>query len=215
MLAHRKTTVLDSGVFPILKIENFLSDSEYEEIKEEVKKQVLRLKDPDSTVSKDFYKLHLTKGKIRDIIDKNLFDKNMMDIYANIPETAFKLIPSSTHHETEITVYDHRGSYTWHEDCKGSRIANYVLMIDLGMKFEGGHTQFSNTGESDTSVFSALNEVSLDIKPKGNQLIIMPTWVLHKVTQIKPLSKNLLHTRITVNGHIAFEEMKFGGWQLE
>ena len=77
------------------------------------------------------------------------------------------------------------------------------------MKFDGGHTQISNVG------FDTLGErvlfdsgldidVAIDIEPKGNQLIMMPMWVTHRVTRVKMKSKKLIDGRITVNGHIGF-----------
>ena len=39
----RKVTILDSGQFPVLRIENFLSDDEYDIVKKDVKNEVLKL----------------------------------------------------------------------------------------------------------------------------------------------------------------------------
>ncbi len=41
-------------------------------------------------------------------------------------------------------------------------------------------------------------------KPKGNQLIVMPMWVTHRVSPVKTKTENLENSRITINGHIEF-----------
>ena len=215
----REVTILDSNVFPILKIENFLSNSEYTKIKEEVKTQVEELdymiddnKKPSQDTDRDYHRLFLdelyyedrSKSNTLSIMERNLFDDQMKGIYASLPETAFKLIQFSTTLETQLTVYKNLASYGWHNDNNQSRIINYVLMIDLGMKFEGGHTQLSNRQETSKEQNIRLTdvEVALDIEPKGNQLIMMPMWVTHRVTPIKTNTDNLLDSRITINGHI-------------
>ena len=224
---NRKVSIIDSGVFPILKIENFLSDTEYKEIQDEVKKEVLNLDglfdkgmvaDKRYSINgKDFVRVDLdtkymkdrTKSRILTIIQKDIFNDEMFEIYNTVPETSYKLIKESTNHETELTVYKDKSTYNWHIDDIQRRMINFILMIDLGMKFDGGHTQISNVG------FDTLGErilfdggldidVAIDIEPKGNQLIMMPMWVTHRVTQVKMKSKNLIDGRITVNGHIGY-----------
>ena len=224
---NRKVSIIDSGVFPILKIENFLSDTEYKEIQDDVKKEVSNLDGlldkgmladiRYSINGKDFARVDLdikymkdrTKSRILTIIQNSIFNNEMYDIYNTLPETSYKLIKESTNHETELTVYKDKSAYNWHIDDIQRRMINFVLMIDLGMKFDGGHTQISNVG------FDTLGErilfdggldidVEIDIEPKGNQLIMMPMWVTHRVTQVKMKSKNLTDGRITVNGHIGY-----------
>jgi Rps23 Pro-64 3,4-dihydroxylase Tpa1-like proline 4-hydroxylase len=221
---NRKVTVLDSGQFPILKIENFLSDTDYNSIKEEVKKYIIELEDmiddvkPTQDTDRDYHRLYLDevyqgedrkKSDILRIIESNLSDKQMNDIYRSLPETAFKLIPFSKILETQLTVYKDLASYGWHNDHNRFRIINYILMIDLGMKFEGGHTQVSNKQETKEDQNKRIidAEVALNIEPKGNQLIMMPMWVTHRVTPIKMNGYNLSDSRITVNGHIAMRGM--------
>jgi Rps23 Pro-64 3,4-dihydroxylase Tpa1-like proline 4-hydroxylase len=224
---NRKVSILDSGIFPILKIENFLSDTEYKEIQDETKKEVLNLnglldkgmvEDTRYSINgKDFARVDLdtkymkdrTESRILTIIQNSIFNNEMFDIYNTVPETSYKLIKESTNHETELTVYKDKSAYNWHQDDIQRRVINFVLMIDHGMKFDGGHTQISNVG------FDTLGErvlfdsgldidVAIDIEPKGNQLIMMPMWVTHRVTRVKMKSKKLIDGRITVNGHIGF-----------
>lgn len=216
-MSNKKVSVLDSGVFPILKIENFLPEDEYEEVKKEVKSKIKELDTmikggwkPKFDEGRNFYRLYLdniykedrSKSKILLAIEKNLFSKDMMEVFSSMPETAFRMIPFTTTYQTDLTVYTNDDGYSWHNDVGLSRIANYVLMIDLGMKFEGGHTQISN------SKYEWLKEnnidVDIDIKPKGNQLIVMPMWVTHRVSPIKTKTENLENSRITINGHIGF-----------
>ena len=233
----RKVTILDSGQFPVLRIENFLSDDEYDIVKKDVKNEVLKLEnmvkggienEVPATNGKNYNRIYLdsiygkdrTKSKTLMIITKNLFNPEMFDIYNDIPETAFKLLRDTTTHETEITVYKDKSVYGWHTDVVGRRVVNYVLMIDLGMKFDGGHTQLSNTqydSLSERTLFEGGLDIDaeLDIEPKGNQLIIMPMWVMHRVTAIKMKSDNMLDGRITVNGHVGFIPDKKDVWDIE
>jgi len=225
---NRKVIILDSGVFPILKIENFLSDADYQTVKKEVKDEVIKLEkmiksgmrdDPVGTSGGRYfnrvyldslYKEDRKKSKTLTIVQQNLFSNEMLDIYDSVPETAYQLLKDSTNHETAITVYKDKSAYSWHHDVVGRRVVNYVLMIDLGMKFEGGHTQTSNylwnPMDERTLFDGGLDlDAELDIEPKGNQLIVMPMWVTHRVTPVKMKSKNMLDGRITVNGHIGFK----------
>ena len=232
-----KVSILNSGVFPILRIENFLSEAEYEEVKQDVKNEVLTLKNKikggiehevPATNGKTYNRIYLdsiygkdrTKSKTLMIVQRNLFNDEMFDIYNDVPETAFKLLRDTTTHETEITVYKDKSVYGWHTDAVGRRVVNYVLMIDLGMKFDGGHTQLSNTqydSLSERTLFEGGLDIDpdIDVAPKGNQLIIMPMWVMHRVTGIKMKSDNLLDGRITVNGHIGFIPDKKDVWDIE
>jgi len=176
--------------------------------------------DPAGMNGKDYHRVYLDalydedrrKSETLSIMERNIFSKDMLDIYNEIPETAYKLIKDSVNHETEITVYHDGAKYNWHNDDDNGRIVNFVLMIDLGMKFEGGHTHISNT-EFDSLGERVLYEggldldAEIDIEPKGNQLIIMPMWVTHRVTPVKLKSKNLTDGRITVNGHIGIKKI--------
>ena len=212
----RKITVLQSGLYPVLKVENFLPQNEYEEVKAEALNLVLFAREEDLR-GRDYHRLYLDnvhkqnrdQSKILTLCAKNLFDRQMVETYDSIQDTSFKLIPQSTAHETQLTMYKNSSKYSWHHDATDMRVANWVLMIDLGMEFEGGHTQLSNERFDDYGNRELLDgnmdlPVALDIKPKGNQLVIMPMWVTHRVTPIKMQSKELSKGRITVNGHIGF-----------
>jgi len=225
-----KVNILDSGVFPILRIENFLSDVDYQVVKKDVKSEVMKLQelkdsgtknDPlDDMSGRDYNRVYIdalygkdrSKSETLMIIDKNLFSDEMLDIYNSIPETSYRLIKDSVNHETEITIYGDESKYNWHNDSLYSRIINFVLIIDLGMKFEGGHTHITNT-EFDSIGERALYEggldldADIDIEPKGNQLVMMPMWVTHRVTPIKMKSTKMIEGRITVNGHIGMKNI--------
>ena len=218
---ERKITVLDSGIFPILKVENFLAENEYEDIKNEIRQICVASSSDGHGLNKSiredsreykriyldtFYGQDPTKSKILTVVGKNLFDAKMLETYDDIQETAYKTLSHSTAHETQLTIYLDNCSYNWHTDNDSGRIVNYVLIVDMGMKFDGGHTQISNEpADGEKNFLAGLDkDVVLDIKPKGNQLIIMPAWVSHRVTRIIMKSKELLDGRITINGHIGF-----------
>ena len=65
-MSNKNVSVLDSGVFPILKIENFLPEDEYEEVKKEVKSKIKELDTmikggwkPKFDEGRNFYRLYL------------------------------------------------------------------------------------------------------------------------------------------------------------
>jgi len=214
---HRKVSVLNSGVFPILKVENFLLDYEEEELKQEIRNLLLFANNEGNLIGRDYHRVYLdafwknnrNQSKILTTMDKHIFSDYMYQHYIKLPESAFKLIPSSTAHETQLTLYKNNSKYNWHIDDDNLRIINFVYMVDMGMKFTGGHTQISNDdyrfhGDLSGILGNVDTEVALDIKPKGNQLIMMPMWVMHRVTPVKMQSTQLTDGRITINGHIGF-----------
>ena len=219
---ERKITVLDSGVFPILKVENFLTETEYADIKNEVRTiACMQKKDMahHATFGRDYRRVYLdplfganrAKSKILAHISKNLFENKMLEVYDSIKETAFKLLHSTTNHETQLTFYHNNCEYNWHNDNDQMRLVNFVFMVDMGMKFEGGHTLISNSKWEEKNFLAGVDiPVALDIEPKGNQLIIMPCWVTHSVTKTKMKTKGILDGRITVNGHIGFRNFQEG-----
>lgn len=215
---HRKVTILDSGLFPVLKVENFLTEAEYDAVKKEIYHTILLPENESEFQGRDYERVYLDKlwnnnrkqSQILTIMEKRLFEDYMLQIYVKIPESAFHLIPQSTNHETQLSLYKNNSMYNWHIDDDNLRVANFVLMIDMGMKFTGGHTQLSNEdyrakGDLAGIIGNVDFEVDLDIKPKGNQLIIMPMWVTHRVTPVKMQSTELTDGRITINGHIGFK----------
>jgi len=214
---ERKITVLDTGIFPILKVENFLTETQYNDIKNEIRKICWLTKKNTDIHGRDYKRIYLDDlygasrkdSKILTVMSETLFDDKMLEVYNTIQETAFKIIKYTTKHESQLTFYYNDCEYKWHVDDISMRLVNYVLMIDMGMKFDGGHTLISNEQHEEKNFLSGVDmPIALDIKPKGNQLLIMPCWITHSVSQIKMKSNNLLDGRITVNGHIGFRDFK-------
>ena len=137
---ERKITVLDTGLTKVLKIENFLPEKEYQEVKEECRNLLLfttetdfRGRDYSRVYLDDFYENSRNTSKILTHMGKGLFEEKALAVYRSIPETAFKTLPMTTAHETQLTVYRDGAKYNWHTDETHGRMGNYVLMIDLRM----------------------------------------------------------------------------------
>ena len=82
-------------------------------------------------------------------------------------------------------------------------ISDDDLYIDIDSDFTGGENQISNDeyiiGNDNTPY-----NVDISTKPKDNMLIIMPSWVTHRVSPVFCKSKDKLKGRITINGHIGY-----------
>jgi|APSaa5957512535_1039671.scaffolds.fasta_scaffold10315_2 hypothetical protein len=145
------------------------------------------------------------KSKILKILSGKLFSQ---ELYNKFPidddEPLLRLIPFSNRHETQYTVYDKGGEYTWHidSDLPHNRIANYIYYINDD--FVGGELELSFQRDIIMVVDDNQDNydeplVSLTITPKKNTLVVIPSDMLHRV---KPITKG---KRRTINGHIGFK----------
>ena len=100
--------------------------------------------------------------------------------------------------EIQWTKYKTGGEqrYTWHVDTAHQRLLNYICyMTD---DFEGGETQIAieheyNKPDDKLDEYQVLHTV----EPKQGRLLIMPSWLIHRVLPTKKGGD-----RITLNGHI-------------
>jgi Rps23 Pro-64 3,4-dihydroxylase Tpa1-like proline 4-hydroxylase len=198
--------------FPILKIKNFIAKDELVKIKDEIvrlsadmKREEFVIREYDRVYLDDYYENDRNKSNILKNIEYNLFTDEIKKIYSSINETSFKLIPTTTKHETQLTIYGDGGEYRWHVDATDLRIVNWILFIDINSDFIGGENEISNDAY-DEDMLEAYHEKNSDIKTKheDNVLIMMPCWVTHRVAPVFCKSKDILKGRISINGHIGY-----------
>ena len=199
--------------FPILKVNGFLSEKDLSLAKDEVIKLSSEAQHAKGHMTREYERVFVDRvylgnrenSDILQIIQKNLFSEEMKEIYSSIRDTSFKLIPNSSYHETQITFYKNENSYDWHTDEVLSRVINWVLYIDIDSDFTGGENEISNDEhmpDSDTKPYN----VDISTKPKDNLLLLMPSWVTHRVVPVFCKHDDKLRGRITINGHIGFAQ---------
>jgi len=105
--------------------------------------------------------------------------------------------------EVQVTVYEEGDFYRWHIDHSGitadehlRRILNFILYVKVPE--EGGELQLSSDfDQMEGCDYDCDHTIGMSIKPKKNMLVIVPSWIPHKVTSI------IKGNRVTINGHIA------------
>ena len=194
-----------SGKFPILKVDDFLHKESLFHVKNEIKnihihtkRQIDKLRSYRRLYLDEYFK-NRYDSYILTTIDQVLFSEEMKNIYNSTYDTAFRLLPKSTYHETQLTIYGNNHDYGWHVDDIDSRLVNWVLFINIDSDFTGGNNEISYNELNDNPTPDIIT------KPIDNTLIIMPCWVTHRVTPIKCDSSDILKGRITINGHIGFK----------
>lgn len=198
--------------FPILKVDGFLSDLELRLCKDEIvnieseaKYTEEEIREYDRVFLDEKYRGHREQSDILRVVSEKLFSPEMIDIYNSIKDTSFKLIEGSSRHETQLTFYSNKHSYEWHTDAMLNRVINWVLYIDIDGDFTGGENQISNDDFNEGERNHPYN-VYISTPPKDNMLIMMPSWITHRVAPVFCKHKSKLRSRITINGHIGFAQ---------
>ena len=203
--------IINKCDFPILKVNNFISDDLML-----IKKEIIKLsaetyntnlitREYDRVYLDYYYENDRTQSDILKITTKYLFSSEMTDIYRSIKEGAFKLIEYSSQHESQLTFYGDKHGYEWHQDIEARWFINWILYIDIDSDFTGGENQISNDELSLGNDNTPYN-IDISTKPKDNMLIMMPSWVTHRVAPVFCKSKDKLKSRITINGHIGYSK---------
>ena len=209
--------IINKCDFPILNINNFTSNDDLKLIKKEIIKLVTETNDsnvsgyfPDDKLVKfdrvfldDYYINDRTQSDILNIVSKYMFSREMMDLCSSLKDGAFKNIEHTNHHESKLTFYGNNHVYEWHNDIKYGRLINWILYVDIDSDFTGGENQISN--DDLTENYSDNYNIDISTKPKDNMLIMMPSWVTHRVAPVFCKSKDKLKGRITINGHIGYK----------
>lgn len=101
-------------------------------------------------------------------------------------------------YELQFTRYlsGKNNRYEWHVDTVGSRLLNWIYY--LNDDFEGGETEIA---VEDEFIWEReerhKHNVFKKFKPTKNSLLIMPSWLIHRV---KPVLNGA--NRQTLNGHV-------------
>jgi Rps23 Pro-64 3,4-dihydroxylase Tpa1-like proline 4-hydroxylase len=204
--------IINKCDFPVLKINNFITKTDLKLIKKEIIKLACNAEQKlendsfdvplvkfDRVFLDDYYKNDRTQSNILNIVSKYMFSREMVDLCSSIKDGSFKHIKNSTRHESQLTFYGDKHIYEWHNDINHGRLINWILYVDIDSNFTGGENQISND-EIEKNTYN----IDISTKPKDNMLIMMPSWVTHRVAPVFCKSKDKLKGRITVNGHIGY-----------
>lgn len=107
--------------------------------------------------------------------------------------------------DLQVTSYGEGSRYTWHTDhLVRGRTHNFILYMTGPTTFDGGELEISyREPPLHTTEVGALRP-DLVVTPAPNRLAIMPSHLLHRVTEVRCKSDEpaLWETRVTVNGHL-------------
>ena len=163
----------------------------------------------------NYYKDFRDISYILNLISKKLFSDKIYQKSFKINDSSFILLRKSTKHETQVTSYGNNDGYNWHIDNDDSdkieswngRILNYIIYLnDKG--FSGGNLEIINEYPSDGDVLCSKykkdHKADYIIKPKNGRLVIMPSYLIHRVTKINNSNSDFMNRRLTINGHVGF-----------
>lgn len=186
----------------ILLLDNFLSDDQISLVKKSIIKDVDYILDDPNILKGAKYKRIFLDGlynnrryesSILRIMDNELFSSRVLKETRDMDSYPFSTLPFTTHHETQLTVYENGGRYSMHRDNNYGRLLSFILPIIMDTKkYEGGELHLIH------------NRKPILITPKHNQLILFSGHLYHKVLPIKTETDNLLDGRIVINGHIGY-----------
>jgi len=193
----------------IMILDNLFSQSGYEYIRnvclEELKKSKKEFKEMDEMKDEIDVRKYNNRFYPKNDHFLTFLMGNTLFGYEKILETAKNLQDFSwglynrkaltTKYEVQVTHYIENDHYGWHSDLTNGRLFNYIYYVTEPQ--EGGELQISNTNAIEKDEFKTKEfNIIQTIEPKKNRLVIMPSWIIHRV---KPINKG---NRITLNGHI-------------
>ena len=135
---------------------------------------------------------------ISNIIEKMLWSKKVTEPASKFGDLSWKwfVCRFALGFEVQVTSYKLKNHYKWHVDHADGdgRILNYILYMT---EVDGGELEVCDitTLKIGTKAGDKYHK-TISIKPKKNRLVIIPTWIIHRVNPVKT------GNRITINGHI-------------
>ena len=136
---------------------------------------------------------HYVTNLIRDF----LYGEKLLKLTENLGDFAWICFNNrfTKTFELQVTEYLKNNKYDWHTDFElmRMRMLNYIFYLT---EPEGGELQISNEVLNSFNFEKQEFNIYKSIKPKINRLVIMPSWLAHRVTPI------ISGKRLTVNGHI-------------
>lgn len=191
----------------ILLIDDFLPDSEMEQVKEEIKKLVDDGKlvkssgqehtgFPNTSYDRSYPYEDNPNSPIIKIIEKYLFSPDFISEIEKFNSYPMVSLGKTDFNEVQITAYGDKYRYDWHRDNGFYRTLSYVLPVNfIENSFTGGETRIIH------------NKKTLSIKPIHNRLLLFSSHLLHDVKELKindEFKENKLAKRFVVNGHIGY-----------
>ena len=190
--------------------ENFLSPAEFEACVDEVlrNKQKFERHDWDG---KSFGRLYITEAShLTETISKKLFSAELINEVYRHHDLTWQWYRMANNVEFQVTSYGNGDSYGWHTDHGIHvspfipRVANFVLYLTEG--FKGGELRVSDELCLPFKHVPRQRPIlnSYLIEPKKNRLVIMPSYVFHRVEEVvvEDGKVDLMDTRVTINGHM-------------
>lgn len=197
----------------ILIVDHFLDKPVFDTCQEEIKKNKDLLLSDNRYKSVSFSRYYPEVNTlIPNVIDDNLFSPKIHSLIENFHDGYWKLFNErlATGFEVQVTLYQKKleNQYTWHVDHLvdsnqryfGLRVLNYILYINDVSK--GGELEIADHFTKYDPYRKSYN-ISQTIKPKANRLVIVPSWLIHRV---KPMLTD--EKRITINGHIFIQNIE-------
>ncbi len=200
-LAASAPIVIESKV---LKIQNFLSEAENQQIlnyvienQGEFEDSRIGIDEPNYRRSKIFYYFkdfgELIKKRIKQVLPE-------VRDYLGLPPFEISEI------EAQITAHNHQHYYKAHNDNGDSETANriisYIYYFHREPKpFTGGQLRIYDTLKLSENLYS-MPESYTDIPPTNNSIVFFISSCCHEVRPVICPSKNFLDSRFTLNGWI-------------
>jgi len=184
-------------------IDNILEDWLFEDLLKEFKKDKKYFKTEDRGDLAKYERWYPErKSKISKISESCIFSEKVKKHVNDFKDLSWRMLLSDmpVNFEVQVTKYpsDATLGYDWHTDhiTPMRRILNWILYIEDN--FEGGELLISEKLIRGTPGRNVEFPIGQSIKPKKNRLVMMPSWMIHK---IKPVTSGL--PRVTINGHIS------------
>ncbi len=189
----------------IIIVENILEDWIFEDLEKEIEKHKKDFKTEDRGHVAKYDRWYPENGsKVANIAKSCIYSeklKKLADYYRDLAWRVF-LANMPTKFEVQVTKYpiDANLGYNWHIDhiSPDRRILNWIIFVTDS--YSGGELEISEELiRNDTKIKGGFSyEVNQSIKPKKNMLVMLPSWMIHRV---RPVFGG--NPRITLNGHIS------------
>lgn len=188
---------------PYISIDNFLTEAQIRSIRKEIsdnKMNFIDFSNPERVIN--FHRWYIdesynnrSESHILTIFGKELWNDRVQDAMSKSRnDLSFALHNLSDKHETQVTSYLDGNEFEWHNDHHFAnfwtgRIENWIYYLNDNV--EGGELEIE-----DDQIYT--------LKPVYNRLIIMPSYLKHRVKKVKTNQTKVMNGRLTINGHVGF-----------
>jgi len=192
---------------------------EFEKLKDKFSAHELRMPTGEYITTLTRY-YHFEPGPIIDVLEKKLYSKEIVAFSDGCADLAWQWIRRASGYEVQLTRYNSGiDEYFWHSDHhrpvdaeSGFRVLNWILYLGE-CDYEGGELELSKdvpalepgneATDYDRKMGTDTGNVSVwkSVKPKKNRMVVMPSYLLHRVKRHKSKTDDFMDARITLNGH--------------